>query len=92
MERKEQREHYSHKAEWPEFSAWYKGKCDFCGRKNVQVCGLGEDLFYCKRCWYDELELCDECGELMDPTAVQFYDDGNRRVCMFCAENLGLVD
>ena len=78
--------------EWPEFIPWGEGTCSCCGEENVEVCALSDDYMVCEDCFFNELELCDECGELWDPNYVDFYDDDGRHVCMHCAEELGLIE
>lgn len=78
------------KKEWPDFVAWNRGTCDCCYEEDVDVCGLGEDYFVCENCWYNELQLCDECGELWDPSAVDFILVDGRMICEHCAENINI--
>ena len=79
--------------EWPEFIPWGEGTCSCCGEENVEVCALSDDYMVCEDCFYNELELCEECGELWDPNYVDFYeDDDGRHICMHCAEDLGLIE
>lgn len=74
------------KLEWPDFEVWKTGHCDCCGEDDVEVCGIGEDYFVCENCWYNEMELCEECGELWDPKEVEFHEVDGRMICDHCFE------
>lgn len=78
---------------YPTFSVDMKGTCEYCGAEDEELCVIPGYLSVCRFCFENEMTLCDVCGQLWAPDAVEFTDlpDG-KIVCEYCLEEVDIDD
>ena len=73
----------------PDFVAHMNGKCDLCGEENADLYCIDGYMNLCRHCFENEVDICDECGQIWVSNEVEFTEtDDGRMICEYCMEEL----
>lgn len=72
----------------PKFIAQMNGKCEICGDADVDLYCIPDYMNVCKSCLENEMDICDECGQIYVTGSVEFTEtDDGQMICEWCMEN-----